>query len=136
MLPPPPPQPLITVMAASRTSDGAKYANFLPGTLAIAGKAVTAFSRFLSVTTIQNTSERSARIPAIGKKFIGLLPDEGGKADDRAVVVTPMLTMVGVEPETITGAAGPVQAAFAGAPLQEMVTLMEPVPPVSASCRA
>ena len=135
-MPPPPPQPLITVMAASRTSDGAKYANFLPDTLAIAGQAIAAFSRILLVATIQNISDRRAMIPAMGNRFIGLCPDEGGRADDRAVVVTSMLTMVGVEPETITGAAGPVQVAFAGAPLQEIVTLREPVPPVSASCSA
>lgn len=133
---PPPPQPLITVMAASRTSDGAKYANFLPGTLVTADQAMATFTRTLLLTTVQNTSDKSAMMPVTGKRFIGLRGEEGGTADERAVVVTPILTMVGVEPETITGAAGPVQVAFAGAPVQEMVTLMEPVPPVSASCSA
>jgi hypothetical protein len=53
------------------------------------------------------------------------------------VVVTPILTMVGVEPATITGAAGPVHVAFAGAPLQVMVTFTGPLaPPASASCSA
>ena len=133
MLPPPPPQPLITAMAASRTSDGAKYANFLPGALVIADQAWAAFSRVLLLTVVQNTRDKSAMNPAIGKRVMGFLIEPGGTADERAVVVTPIFTMVGVEPETITGAAGPVQLAFAGAPLQEMVTLMEPVPPVSAS---
>lgn len=136
MLPPPPPQPLITVMAASRTNDGAKYANFLPGTLVIADKATAAFTRTLLFTTVQNTSDKSAMIPAIGNRFMGLRGEEGGTADERAVVVTPILTMVGVEPETITGTAGPVQVALDGAPLQDMVTLREPVPPASASCSA
>jgi hypothetical protein len=123
-------------MAASRTSEGAKYANFLPGALVIADQATAAFSRTLLFATVQNISDKSAMIPATGNRFIGLRGEEGGRADERAVVVTPILTMVGVEPETITGAAGPVQVAFAGAPLQEMVTLIEPLPPVSASCSA
>ena len=104
--------------------------------LTIAGQAMAVFNRVLFVTDIQNTSERSAMIPASGRRFVGLGPEEGGKADDRAVVVTPIFTMVGVEPETITGAAGPVQVAFVGAPLQEMVTLSDPVPPESASWSA
>lgn len=135
-MPPPPPQPLITVIAASRTSEGARYASFLPDTLVIADQATAAFTRTWLMTKVQNASDKSAMIPATGNRFIGLRGEEGGKADERAVVVRPIFTMVGVEPKTITGAAGPVQDAFAGAPLQEMVTLMEPVPPVSASCSA
>jgi len=86
----------------------------------------------LLLTVVQNITDKSAMNPASGKRVMGFV-EPGGTADERAAVVTPIFTMVGVEPETITGAAGPVQLAFAGAPLQEMVTLMEPVPPVSAS---
>lgn len=99
----------------------------------IADQAWAAFSRVLLLTVVQNITDKSAMNPASGKRVMGFLVEPGGTADERAVVVTPIFTMVGVEPETITGAAGPVQLAFAGAPLQEMVTLMEPVPPVSAS---
>jgi len=133
VLPPPPPQPLTSTMAANRTREGARYANFLPETALIAAHAWPALSLDLLLAIVQNTRDSSARKPATGNRFMGLRGDEGGTADDRAVVVTPILTIVGVDPDTFTGVAGPVQVAFVGAPLQVMVTLSEPLPPVSAS---
>jgi hypothetical protein len=50
-----------------------------------------------------------------------------------AVVETAIVTMLGVVPVTVTGTAGALQAALAGAPVQVTVTLAEP-PETRASC--
>jgi hypothetical protein len=89
------------------------------------------------LVAIDSRNEKNAR-PAIVSRVKGLLgvPEGPGTAALRAVVVTPMLTMAGVEPDRTTGAPGPLQVACWGAPVQVMVTFNEPVAPAtSASCK-
>jgi hypothetical protein len=125
-------------MAANRTTEGIRYASFLEGIRAPVIVAQDSFIFSLLFPMAIDKSSDSNAMPAIINRFSGFrgLADGPGSAAPRAVVVTPMFTMAGVEPDRSTGAPGPLQVACFGAPVQVMVTFKDPVPPpVSASCR-
>lgn len=138
VVPPPPPQPLAITMAANRTSEGMMYASFLAGTCILPAVAQTCLALDLTALLLiaiekSNPSSASIRLSALMPRRLGGACEAGGNVSARAVVVTPILTMAGVEPDRTTGAAGPAHVAWDGAPVQVIVTLMGPVAPAASA---
>lgn len=114
------------------------YASFFAGMRAppVMAQAWAAFDlKALLLMSIERSNAKSASIK-LSEPSPNMLRgacEAGGNVNARAVVVTPMFTIVGVEPDTSTGEAGPAQVACVGAPVQEMVTLTEPVTPAASA---
>jgi hypothetical protein len=125
-------------MATNRTTEGIRYASFLAGIRAVVTVAQDSFMRFLPLRRAMHATNEMNPIIVNVSGFTGFRGsgEEPGMAALRAVVVTPIFTMAGVEPERSTGAPGPLHVACFGAPVQVMVTFKDPLAPaVSASCR-
>ena len=116
MVVPPPLHPVITAIAMASSNTGAANAG-----LAAQARASDCLQR----RTHSNTSSIGTT-HGIGKRFLGvLIREEGalGISNPLAVVLTLIGTGAGAACVTVTGEAGPIHVALAGAPGQLTVTM-------------